>query len=181
VFRLDSPDQCPIVPPGCWRVIRNFESHAVVGVLASTEYDASDYISEYDDFRGWESENSVPIAVPYLDLARSPAEVEVEVDAALLRVVRSGRYMGGPEVAGFEQAFAAYCGAARAIGVGSRRSVRGRCRLGTYLRSGWLGDGATPCGTISKDQASAATSIIPGRSIFSRPIANAATPPARSR
>src|SRR6266478_1417794 len=72
VFRLDSPDQCLIVPPGCWRVIRDFESHnTVLGVLASTEYDASDYIYEYDDVRRWEIEKAASLAVPYLDLARS--------------------------------------------------------------------------------------------------------------
>jgi len=117
VFRLDSPDQCLIIPPGCWRVIRDFESDAVVGVLASTEYDTTDYIYEYDDFRHWEREQSAPLAVPYLDLARSHSEVEV--DTALLRVVRSGRYIGGAEVARFEQAFGASCGAAHAVGVGN--------------------------------------------------------------
>jgi len=120
VFRLDSPDQCLIVPPGCWRVIRDFEGRdTVVGVLASTEYDPADYISEYDDFRRWEEENSAPLTVPYLDLSHSLSEVEVEIDAALLRVVRSGRYIGGPEVTCFEQAFAAYCGVLHAVGVGN--------------------------------------------------------------
>jgi dTDP-3-amino-3,4,6-trideoxy-alpha-D-glucose transaminase len=120
VFRLDSPDRCLIIPPGCWRVIRNFETrHTVVGVLASTEYDPADYIAEYDDFRRWEEENPAPLTVPYLDLARPLAEVGVELDAALSRVVRSGRYIGGPEVSRFEEAFAAYCGALHCVGVGN--------------------------------------------------------------
>lgn len=41
------------------------------------------------------------------------------IDAALRRVADSGYYILGPEVSGFEQAFADYCGAAHAIGVGS--------------------------------------------------------------
>jgi dTDP-3-amino-3,4,6-trideoxy-alpha-D-glucose transaminase len=135
VFRLDSPDQCLIVPPGCWRVIRDFESHnTVVCVLASTEYDAADYIHEYDDFKRWEEENTAPVAVPYLDLARSPTKIEV--DAALLRVAGSGRYIGGPEVAFFEQAFAAYCGAAHAVGVGN-----GLDALALALKARGIGQG----------------------------------------
>jgi dTDP-3-amino-3,4,6-trideoxy-alpha-D-glucose transaminase len=119
VFRLDSPDQCLVVPAGCWRVIRDFESTAVVGVLASAEYDVTDYIFEYDEFRRWEKENVTPLTVPYLDLARPLAEIDFEIDAALSRVVRSGHYIGGPEVARFEEAFAAYCGALYAVGVGN--------------------------------------------------------------
>jgi dTDP-3-amino-3,4,6-trideoxy-alpha-D-glucose transaminase len=120
VFRLDSPDKCLIVPPGCWRVIRDFDSRdTIVGVLASKEYDAMDYIHEYDHFRRWEVVNTAPLPVPYLDLARSLGEVQVDVDTAVVRVLRSGRYIGGPEVARFEQAFAAYCGVAHAVGVGN--------------------------------------------------------------
>jgi dTDP-3-amino-3,4,6-trideoxy-alpha-D-glucose transaminase len=118
VFRLDSPDQYLIVPPGCWRAIRGFESRGtVVGVLASTEYDPADYIFEYDDFLRWERDSAVVSAVPYLDLARTP--VAVEIEAALLRVARSGRSIGRSEVAGFERDFTAYCAAAHAVGVGN--------------------------------------------------------------
>jgi hypothetical protein len=36
--------------PGMWRDLTNFSSGAICLVLASTEYDAADYIREYDDF-----------------------------------------------------------------------------------------------------------------------------------
>jgi dTDP-4-amino-4,6-dideoxygalactose transaminase len=43
----------------------------------------------------------------------------VEIDAAIARVLDSGRYILGGEVAAFEKEFAEYCGVAHAVGVGS--------------------------------------------------------------
>ena len=57
--------------------------------------------------------------VPFLDLAAATAELAREIDQAVLRVTRSGRYIGGDEVTAFEQAFAAYCQADHCIGVGN--------------------------------------------------------------
>ena len=45
------------------------------------------------------------------------AGARLEVDAAVARVLGSGRYILGPEVDAFGQEFAAYCGAARCIGL----------------------------------------------------------------
>ena len=44
---------------------------------------------------------------------------QAEIDAAIQRVLDSGRYMLGPEVEAFEQSFAEYCEAEYAVGVGS--------------------------------------------------------------
>lgn len=44
-------------------------------------------------------------------------EQATEIDAAIARVLRSGRYILGPEVAAFEQEFAAFVGAGHALGV----------------------------------------------------------------
>src|SRR5579884_2590145 len=119
-FRLDSRDQCLLIPPGCWRVMRDFATReTVLGVLAAAPFDEGDYIYDYGEFRRWEAAQSRPAVVPYLDLARPAPEATLEIDAALLRVQRSGRYIGGPEVDAFEAAFAAYCGAAAAVGVGN--------------------------------------------------------------
>ena len=57
--------------------------------------------------------------VPALDLEASYVQLKPEIDAAVARVLASGRYVGGPEVEGFEREFAAFCGAAHGIGVGS--------------------------------------------------------------
>lgn len=116
-FRLDRPDRGLLVPPGCWRVVRDFAPGTVLGVLASEEYDETDYIGEYADFLAWEAEAAAKRGVPYLDPTRSLADLDGEIDAAISRVLRSGRYIGGPEVERFERAFADYCGAAHAVGV----------------------------------------------------------------
>lgn len=57
--------------------------------------------------------------VAFLDLAQAHAELASELEAALSRVVRSGRYVLGVEVELFEQAFAEYCGQKFAVGVGN--------------------------------------------------------------
>lgn len=57
----------------------------------------------------------IPLASPLAQYrAYAPA-----IDDALRRVAGSGHYILGPEVSAFEQAFAAYCGATHAVGVGS--------------------------------------------------------------
>jgi len=56
--------------------------------------------------------------VPFLDLRRAPEAEREELDAALARVVRSGRYVLGPELDALETEFAAYVGIPFAAGVG---------------------------------------------------------------
>jgi len=57
------------------------------------------------------------MAVPLFDTATPMAPLRGEIDAAIARVVDSGRFILGPEVAAFEREFAAYCGASHAVGV----------------------------------------------------------------
>jgi dTDP-4-amino-4,6-dideoxygalactose transaminase len=60
--------------------------------------------------------SSVP-SVPFLDLKAPYAELRAEMDAAVRRVLESGRYLLGEETDAFEREFAAYTGAAHCIGV----------------------------------------------------------------
>lgn len=55
--------------------------------------------------------------IPFLSLGDATADVRDELDAAVARVLSSGRYIGGPEVEAFEQEFAAYVGARFCVGV----------------------------------------------------------------
>lgn len=57
--------------------------------------------------------------VPFLNLEAAYHELREELDAAALRVLKSGRYILGEEVEAFEQEWAAYCGTKYCVGVGS--------------------------------------------------------------
>jgi dTDP-4-dehydrorhamnose 3,5-epimerase-like enzyme len=45
-FLLDGPTKCLILDPEDWHEMRNFSSDSLLLVLASTEYDVTDYIDE---------------------------------------------------------------------------------------------------------------------------------------
>lgn len=58
-------------------------------------------------------------SIPFNDLGRHAAGMAAELEEAALRVVRSGWYVLGPEVAAFEREWADYCGARHCISVAS--------------------------------------------------------------
>jgi dTDP-4-amino-4,6-dideoxygalactose transaminase len=74
--------------------------------------------------------------VPFLDLKAINAATRAELLAAFERVLDSGWYILGQEVQAFEREFAAYCGAAHAVGVGN-----GLDALTLVLRAWDLGPG----------------------------------------
>lgn len=74
--------------------------------------------------------------VPFLDLKSPAQELRAEIDAAIARVIDSGRYILGPEVEAFEAEFAAYCEADHAIGV-----ANGLDALHLALRAMDIGEG----------------------------------------
>jgi dTDP-4-amino-4,6-dideoxygalactose transaminase len=57
--------------------------------------------------------------VPMRDLAAEHAALRTDLDRALARVLDSGQFIGGPEVAAFESELAGSVGCARAVGVSS--------------------------------------------------------------
>mgnify|MGYP005850599073 CR=1 FL=1 len=61
--------------------------------------------------------------IPILDLQSQHAEIRAELDAALARVLDSGGFILGDEVAAFEREFAVFCGAAHAVAVNSGTSA----------------------------------------------------------
>lgn len=50
IVRLYQPNYGLLVVPGIWRELFEFSSGSVCLVLASTEYDESDYIRDYSDY-----------------------------------------------------------------------------------------------------------------------------------
>ena len=61
--------------------------------------------------------------IPLADLQAQYASIKDEIDTAVLRVLASGRFSLGPEVAAFEEEFATYCGADHGIAVNSGTSA----------------------------------------------------------
>ncbi len=74
--------------------------------------------------------------IPLLDLPAQYAAIRPELEAAVLRVLASGRYIGGEECVAFEQEFAAYCGVSHACGV-----ANGTDALTVALRAYGVGPG----------------------------------------
>lgn len=61
--------------------------------------------------------------VPYQNLRAQYHGIKAEIDEAIGRVLESSSFILGPEVAAFEQDFAAYCGTAQAIALNSGTSA----------------------------------------------------------
>jgi dTDP-4-amino-4,6-dideoxygalactose transaminase len=74
--------------------------------------------------------------VPLFDTATPLRPLRERIDAAIARVIDSGRFILGPEVGAFEREFAAYCGAAHAVGV-----ANGTDALTIALRAMGVGPG----------------------------------------
>jgi hypothetical protein len=55
IFTLNRSYQGLLVIPGIWRELDNFSSGSVCLVLASHEYDETDYIRDYQEFHEWKS------------------------------------------------------------------------------------------------------------------------------
>lgn len=76
------------------------------------------------------------MTVPFLDLCAINARQVEALECAARRVIASGRYILGPEVEAFEDAFADYCGVEHCIGVGN-----GLDALQIVLRAWGIGPG----------------------------------------
>lgn len=77
---------------------------------------------------------------PFLDLGRVNEPYADELVAAAERVIRSGRYIGGPEVEAFERDLSSYTGAPFAIGVSNGLDAL-RLILRAYKEMGVFHDG----------------------------------------
>ena len=41
------------IPNGTWRVMKNFSTNSLALILSNTEYNASDYIMNYEEYKEW--------------------------------------------------------------------------------------------------------------------------------
>ena len=57
--------------------------------------------------------------VPFLDLKAQYKQIETEVVPSVTEAMAAGMFIGGPQVTGFEEEFAAFCDSKYCIGVGS--------------------------------------------------------------
>ncbi|MCH7747182.1 MAG: DegT/DnrJ/EryC1/StrS family aminotransferase [Acidobacteria bacterium] len=74
--------------------------------------------------------------IPLVDLQAQYASIKDEIDTAVLRVLASGRFSLGPDVAAFEEEFATYCGADHGIAVNSGTSALHLALLAAGVGSG---------------------------------------------
>jgi len=74
--------------------------------------------------------------IDFIDLRAQQARIKDRLDAGIARVLAHGRYILGPNVAAFESEFAAYVGAAHAVGV-----ANGTDALTIALRAMGVGPG----------------------------------------
>jgi dTDP-4-amino-4,6-dideoxygalactose transaminase len=65
------------------------------------------------------SASKIGVGVPFVDLARSHGALRSELVGEFDRLVRSGAFVNGPDVAAFEEEFAGYCGTRFAVGLSS--------------------------------------------------------------
>ncbi len=77
----------------------------------------------------------MPIDIPFVSFAQQTSEVREELLKAVDKVLASGQFILGPEVAAFEAEFANYCGSKFAVGVSNGTSA-------LYLAVRALGIGA---------------------------------------
>jgi dTDP-3-amino-3,4,6-trideoxy-alpha-D-glucose transaminase len=76
------------------------------------------------------------MAVPLSDIRAQYHGLKQPIDQALARVIESGGYVGGPEIAAFEDEFAAYCEVSHCVGV-----ANGTDALTLALRAMGIGPG----------------------------------------
>jgi dTDP-4-amino-4,6-dideoxygalactose transaminase len=74
--------------------------------------------------------------IPFLDLVTPHLELEQELSAVFLQVIRSAGFVGGPMVENFEKAFAAFCETRHAVAVNSGTDALRFALMAAGVRSG---------------------------------------------
>jgi len=99
--------------------------------------------------------------IPILDLTRQYKAIKPDIDAAVRRVLESGRFILGPEVEAFEKGVAEYLGVKHAIGVAS-----GTDALLLSLKALGIGPGDSAHGITSEGNIPRDKVIVPSFTFF---------------
>ena len=103
-----------------WVEVKFLETNTVVHAACNQEYIEADYIRDYEVFKTVIAENAKAEAsrrIPILDLKSHYHLMKREMNAAIVEVLDSAYYIGGPAVAKFEVEFASYISAKHCIGL----------------------------------------------------------------
>lgn len=60
IFTLNHPAKALLLTEGVWEELQNFSSGAVALVMASTPFNAADYIRDYDKFLEYKNNDTLP-------------------------------------------------------------------------------------------------------------------------
>jgi dTDP-4-amino-4,6-dideoxygalactose transaminase len=74
--------------------------------------------------------------IPFLDLKAQYQQIKREVDAEISRVIESGQFVLGPDVAAFEERFAAYCDVKHCVALNTGTSALHLALLAANIRPG---------------------------------------------
>lgn len=74
---------------------------------------------------------------PFLDLSPADVQIRNKIVEAVTRVIDSGRYVGGTEVAEFENRLAVSTGTRHAVGVANGLDAL-RLIFRAYIEMGWM-------------------------------------------
>ncbi len=120
-YRLDRPYEGLYIKNGIWRYLDSFSSGSVCLVLTDQKYDEADYVRDYNTFLRLTHDKYKSVdekkQYKFVDLGINNLKYSDKLKAAAIRVIESGRYIGGTEVELLEQALMSQSGVPYAIGV----------------------------------------------------------------
>lgn len=141
-YLLNRPYQGLYVPSGVWSHERSFSSGSVCLVITSDFFDESDYIRNYRKWR--EYIDGIPgkknLNIPFLDLNKVTNLRLPQIKEAANRVIDSGWFLLGKEVARFEQNYSEYIGTKYCVAVANGLDAL-RLILRAYIELGVMSIG----------------------------------------
>lgn len=142
-YRLDRPYMGLYIQQGVWRNLDCFSAGSVCLVLTDQKYDEADYVRDYNYFltithpKTREDKDRV---YKFVDLGVNNRKYIDQLKEAAIRVIESGRYIGGAEVEALERDLATMTGAPYSIGVSNGLDAL-RLILRAYIELGRLNRG----------------------------------------